>query len=374
MRGTSGDTPYTATQRWLSVLRDTLDATADGILVLDSDGRLVTYNARCLELWKVPAELAAGNDSQALVRHVAGQLFDPAGFTQMARDNQAHPERDVFTTLRFRDGRVMEASSRPQRVNEEVVGRVLAFRDVTEKDRLLTEVAEAVRTRDELLCLAAHEIAGPITSMRLAIESLRSAPLPADAAQVPLEVLDRTQRRVVALVEKLLDLGRMRAGTMKLEREPTDLADLVRDVVHRLDGECRRAGSTVSVRAASGVIGMWDRLRLDQVVTNLLSNAIKFGAGRPIDIEVRAADGQAVLVVHDRGVGIAPEVQSQIFKAFARAVPGRSYDGLGLGLHIARTIVDALGGTIGVRSQPGAGATFQVSLPLAAVWPPTPQL
>ncbi len=111
------------------------------------------------------------------------------------------------------------------------------------------------------------------------------------------------------------------------------------------------------------VLGRWDRLRLDQVVTNLVSNAIKYGGGQPIDISLTANDKGAVLVVRDRGIGIAAEDHSRIFRRFERAVSTRSFGGLGIGLWLVERIVGALGGQISVASQPGQGAVFSVMLP-----------
>jgi signal transduction histidine kinase len=102
---------------------------------------------------------------------------------------------------------------------------------------------------------------------------------------------------------------------------------------------------------------------LDHTVTNLISNAIKFGLGRPIEVAIDAGDGRAKLTVTDHGLGIAKELRERIFEPFERGVSVRHYGGLGLGLHIARTLVEALGGSISVDSEPGVGSTFTVELP-----------
>jgi signal transduction histidine kinase len=103
------------------------------------------------------------------------------------------------------------------------------------------------------------------------------------------------------------------------------------------------------------------------VVTNLLANAIKYGEGKPIEVRLSREGDEAVLVVIDHGIGIAPDQQARIFDRFERAVSSRAFGGFGLGLWIAREIIEAHGGSIGVTSEPGRGSTFVVRLPLSSL-------
>lgn len=129
--------------------------------------------------------------------------------------------------------------------------------------------------------------------------------------------------------------------------------------------ELARARCPLSLYADQPLVGWWDSLRLEQIVTNLLSNAIKYGGEKAIEIRVGLSEeGMARLVVRDHGIGIAKEHQAQIFDRFERLVSGRHYGGFGLGLWIVRQIIEAHGGRIGVFSEPGAGSSFTVDLPL----------
>ncbi len=134
-------------------------------------------------------------------------------------------------------------------------------------------------------------------------------------------------------------------------------------MVDELKPELAAAGCPTRMEAAEAVIGLWDASRLEQVMTNLLTNALKFGAGAPIDIWVRSAGEDGELSVRDYGVGIERDRQAFVFDRFERAVSTANYGGLGLGLYIARRIVQAHGGEISVESEPGQGATFTVRLP-----------
>jgi signal transduction histidine kinase len=117
------------------------------------------------------------------------------------------------------------------------------------------------------------------------------------------------------------------------------------------------------VKVPETLAGASDRLRLEQVLSNLLDNAIKYGAHKPVRISLVALDEQVRITVQDDGIGIPPEDVERIFERFERAVSNRSYGGLGLGLYISRTIVEALGGTVCAASEPGQGARFTVTLP-----------
>ncbi len=148
-----------------------------------------------------------------------------------------------------------------------------------------------------------------------------------------------------------------------MEDEPLDLASVVREAMVRWRGDLSRAGCELEVRIAEGVTGTWDRERIEQVIDNLVANAVKFGAGKPVEVVAEAVNGTVHLAIRDHGIGIAPDDQRRIFERFERAVSTWHYGGFGLGLWIARNIVQAHGGEIHVWSEPGQGSRFDVTLP-----------
>src|SRR5262249_4044181 len=170
--------------------------------------------------------------------------------------------------------------------------------------------------------------------------------------------------RVEGEVEKLVEGSGMTTGRRSLQQEEMDLGELAADAAERFEAPARNAGCQLTIEAASTPVrGHWDRLKLEQVLANLLSNALKYGAGKPVRIRVSESEGIARLGVIDAGIGIAAEDVSRIVGRFERAVSTRHYGGLGLGLFIARQIVEAHGGEIQVRSKPNLGSEFTVLLP-----------
>lgn len=231
---------------------------------------------------------------------------------------------------------------------------------------LYRRAQQALKARDQLLSVAAHEIRGPLTSIHLAAQAIRKGNARSEAMMAMLAVIEREDRRLSRFVDELVDLGRFRDGRLELNYEPVSLGEVVRDVAHRMDDDIVRSGSSLSVATDGNAVGQWDRFRLEQVVTNLLSNALKYGQGRPIQIRIAVQGDHAVLTIQDRGIGIEPDVISRVFLPFERGVSERHYGGLGLGLHIVKTIVEAMAGSVKAESTPENGTVFTVELPLAS--------
>jgi PAS domain S-box-containing protein len=251
---------------------------------------------------------------------------------------------------------------------------IAAVRDVTERKKiedkalLWRKAQEEVRERDEFLSIASHELRTPVTALQLQLQLLqRTAGKTSEGLPGPLAAkllaLERQCRRIGLLVNELLDVSRLRLGRLQLRVQELDLAEVARETVAHLAEESARRHSTIEVVSEGQVTGRWDRIRLEQVLTNLLSNALKFGAGKPVTVSVAGAGDRVRLEVRDLGMGIEPVDQERVFGRFERAAPRHHFGGLGLGLYIAREIVDAHGGTITLSSTPGSGTTVTVELP-----------
>ena len=232
--------------------------------------------------------------------------------------------------------------------------------------RLLVETQRAVHLRDQFLSTASHQLRTPVTSLKLIVESL--APRPDTRPLAPAAYAGRLQRvlrstnRLEHLVNELLDVARIEQGQAAL-RPPRWTSGRWCARWCNTSSSIWPSRLRLSVKCPSPVVGSWDASRLEQVVTNLLANAIKFGAGQPIEVMVRDAGPAAELQMRDHGIGIPADRVPKIFDRFERAVSNTHYGGLGLGLYLARSIVESHGGSITVESRVDEGSTFTVRLP-----------
>ncbi len=239
-----------------------------------------------------------------------------------------------------------------------------------ENARLYAGAQRAVLIREEFISIASHELRTPLAALELQVQSmqthLKKQPVDMTRINAKTVVARRQVDRLGRLINELLDVSRIDAGRLELDREELNLGELVREVALRFADELERSQTPLELTIADGIIGHWDRLRLDQVVTNLLHNAIKYGKGHPIRLSLTASpdDATARLTVTDEGIGISAVDQSRIFGRFERAVSSRAYGGMGVGLFIVAQILAAHDATISVQSEPGRGSTFSVKLPI----------
>jgi signal transduction histidine kinase len=236
-----------------------------------------------------------------------------------------------------------------------------------ENARLYRSSREAIRMRDDFLTVASHELNTPTTSLLLTLDYLQSHGVTEMSAEEADRMIGRAVRQcriLRSLVAQLLDTSRAQTDALVLERgESVDLAAIARKVIERMRPELESSGSTCAYSGAERAVGDWDRDRIDLVVSCLLSNAIKFGEGKPIEVRVEEGKHVTRLAVRDQGRGIPAEAMDRIFERHTRAVPHQHYGGLGIGLYVARAVVDAHDGSLTVESREGKGTTFTVELP-----------
>jgi signal transduction histidine kinase len=231
------------------------------------------------------------------------------------------------------------------------------------------DLQRALKMRDEFMSMVSHELRTPLGVMSLDV-ALRQERLDrGDMGYFSREHLQpmlareaRQLRSMTRLIEDMLDISRIQHGKLSIRPRRTDLGELARDIV--ADFEAHYRNVPLQLHVTSDIVGEWDDSRIGQVLVNLLSNALRYGGSNPVRVDVDCADGVARIAVTDQGAGIALEDQQRIFEQFERLPTDARSPGMGLGLFISQHFVQAHGGSISVRSQPGHGARFEVRLPL----------
>jgi PAS domain S-box-containing protein len=272
----------------------------------------------------------------------------------------------VITLISAESGRRYDASDLSL---AEDLGRRAAL--AVDNAWLYHEAQEAIHLREEFLSIASHELKTPLTTIKAYTQLLarRLHPPDIDTARLT-DLTGQLQdqvNRLETLVADLLDASRSQQGRLEIHPEEIDLVGLARQVLDRFEHAPERTVKhRLGLDAPDDVEGVWDRDRLDQVLTNLISNALKYSPeGGDVIVRIRRIDQSVELAVSDQGVGIPVDEQSRLFQPFMRGGSVHSrVSGTGLGLYITSQIVERHGGTIGVKSAPGVGTTFTVRLPL----------
>ena len=352
-----------ATESWVR----TFDAIPDLIAILDSQHRITLVNkAMASRLNKQPHDCMGLFCYNVVHGLDAPPMFCPHSKTIC--DGHAHVEEVHESNI---GGDFLVSTTPIAGHDGNILGSVHVARDITDRKKMETELRCAIESQEEFLAIASHDLKAPLTDLYLTLNFMEeiAKQIPMDKQQLSNMISHalKSGQQLVVLLDELLDITRIRAGKLVLEKEDMDLKSAVLEWVSIVSTEARHKGSQITVKANESVIGEWDPVRINQVISNLLSNAIKYGEGKPIEVTVMS-DQQtkcAKLMVCDQGIGIPIEMQSKIFERFERAVSDRMIHGLGLGLYIVGQIVHAHGGSISLKSEPGKGSQFTVLLPLS---------
>ncbi|HBF52012.1 MAG TPA: hybrid sensor histidine kinase/response regulator [Massilia sp.] len=253
-----------------------------------------------------------------------------------------------------------------------VVGIFVEGSDVTPRKQIEDELRAANRQKDQFLAMLAHELRNPLAPITTAAHLLKMGTLDAKAVRNASEIISRQAEHMTSLVNDLLDVSRVTRGLVTLEKEELDLNTIVAGALEQVRPliEAKRHALTMEL-SGEPVHVLGDRTRLVQVLSNILNNAAKYTpVGGEIALRVFAHGDRVTVTVTDNGIGIEPDVLPYIFDLFTQAerTPDRSQGGLGLGLALAKSLVELHGGSVQAESAGlGKGSTFTVRLPLAPV-------
>ncbi|MFZ2988250.1 response regulator, partial [Ideonella sp.] len=382
-----------------AVLAATLDATADGILVLDPAQQVLSCNEHVNQVWGLPTRAWAG-PARDLLDDMAAHTDDRAAWSDwLSKALSAEPQPVAPLAIALAGDRHIECRASPLPSSGRTGGHVLSFRDVTERRRAtlaieqlnaslearilertqaletaLSQADVANRAKSDFLANMSHEIRTPINGV-IGLTQLALQADPPARQRDYLQKIALSGSHLLGVVNQVLDYSRLEAGAPLLDEVDFELGELLAEVAAQMRPSAEQKGLSLKLELPSPMplCLRGDTMRLRQVLINYLGNAIKFSASGTVTLRLRAQPGAAAttalcLEVEDHGPGLTAEQCEQLFKPFHQADASitRKHGGSGLGLAICKQLAELMGGSVGVRSEPGRGSTFWLALSLPA--------
>ena len=382
----AGGTPGTSRSRSDGdILALLIESVTDyAIFVLDVDGCVLTWNPGARRLKGYPPEeiigrhlstfyteedRAAGLPQWGLRRALEDGRWEHEGW-RVRRDGTRFWANVVITALRDADGR-HRGFAKVTRDLTERKGNEDAVREALEREREASaRLREMDQMKSDFVTVVAHDLGGPVGVIQNMLHLLETSWSELSDGD-KLDYVSRMSSRANALsglVNDLFDLARIEAGQLQVEVAPVDLAPVLSKVA--ADASLAQPGRRIVVDAPGPVVAMADERRTWQVLENLLSNALKFSPpDELVELRLEQLGGEVVVSVIDLGLGIPPDQEHVLFTRFGRLDQSASTPGTGMGLFIAKSLVDAQGGRLWVESAPGAGSTFRFTLPAGPTTP-----
>jgi PAS domain S-box-containing protein len=355
---------FQVTRRERATLKSVMDSMVDGLILVDTAGKINYWNPRATEFLGIPAAVAIGRPAMGIARRIA-----------MGSSNPEHvSEQLAEALLHFQGFPVIEYELlRPQRRTVqsllfpiagdkgEDLGYGITLRDVSREKEL-------DRMKLQLLSTVSHELRTPLTSIKGFTTSLLREDVRWDEGTQRdfLHIIDQESDRLAELIGNLLDMSRIDTGTLSMEKEEVQIRVLLEEAIEAIGLHASGHSFVLDVPVRIPAI-MADPRRIRQVLHNLLENAAKYSPdGGQVTVRAKAGPRHLTISVTDQGIGIPKRYHDRIFDRFFQvdSASTRRVGGSGLGLAICRSIIEAHGGRIWVESEPGQGSTFSFTLPL----------
>jgi PAS domain S-box-containing protein len=363
-------------EKSLSLLQATIESTAEGILVVDTERNIVLYNQRFSEMWKIPVEVMTLMNDESALNFILDQLTDPEAFVSKVREMYSDHEAVSVDQIEFRDGRIFERFSMPQKVAGKSIGRVWNFRDIThqkliEKDLIASKekAEESDRLKTAFLHNISHEIRTPMNAIMGFSALLNEPGVDAVERKQFTEVIFQSGNQLLSIINDVVDLASVESGQVKINLSEVNL----NVTLHRI-------WEQFSYRQIEGKLELQielplpdrntmlktDETKLIQIISNLVNNAFKFTPSGIIKFGYEKQGNMFEIYVTDTGIGIPHEHISRVFDRFYQVDSNisRQYTGAGLGLSISKAYAELLGGRIWVNSEPGKGTEFRFTIPV----------
>lgn len=362
-------------QKSNSLLKATLESTADGILVVDKEGKVSGYNHKFVELWRIPESIVSVRKDEALLSFVLDQLKDPEGFISKVNMLYQNDEEISFDNVEFKDGRIFGRYSQAQTWNGKSIGRVWSFRDITDRMKTLQALRESEArlqelnaTKDKFFSIIAHDLKSPFNSIlgfsEILSEQMRQKDY--EGIEEYADIIRRSSERAVDLIMNLMDWTRSQSGRMDFNPEIVEIGALINEVYELSNVSAIKKSIHLTRELPHHVLVYIDKGMITTVLRNLISNAIKFtNPGGSIVIQAEQLGHELKVSVTDNGIGIERENLNKLFRIDeSYSVPGtQNEQGTGLGLLLCKEFINLHKGKIWAESEPGKGSSFYFTVP-----------
>lgn len=345
-----------------SILKALFGGMVDGIAVVDTTGQVAYFNQRAAEIYGVALDEIIGHPASLVRDDVLSRVANPKEV--VASFQEAMSSLADLPVIEFKI--VWPVSRHVQLRFFPVYGTDCQFLAQGTLIRDISSERELDRLRADIVSIVSHEIRRPLASIRGCAATLLQSQWDTETLDGLVRIIDQQSGKISELIDNLTDLSRIQAGDLRIERRPTDLAQVVRNAVNTIESHTRRHHLEIILPQNLPLLDI-DGARVGQVIENLLDNAVKYSPnGRNITIVVELYADLAQISVIDGGIGIAEENLDRVFDRFFRVngLEVAHVAGAGLGLSISKSLVEAHGGKIWAESAAGKGSTFRFTLPL----------
>lgn len=354
-----------------------LQSTADGILAVDSSGKVIKTNERFAQLWRIPQYILDSGDDNMLLGFILEQLIDSAEFLTKVKKLYNSKEKDL-DHLYFKDGRIFERYSAPLVMSGSSLGRVWSFRDITETKRAEEEIKKQNEQllkinaeKDKFFSIIAHDLRSPFQGFLVLTEMLTENINEFSIEEIGkyLGELNKSTQNIYKLLQNLLDWAQLKKGSFDFTPAEFSLSTVVSTNIEQINKRAIQKGITIINEVPEDQKVFVDERMINSILGNLLSNAVKFtNSEGKIAIKAKTIDnGMVEIAIEDTGVGMTERTLNRLFKIDEK-VGRKGTDGelsTGLGLLLSKEFVEKHNGKIWAESEEGKGSCFMFTIPFS---------
>jgi len=362
-------------EKSVSLLTATIESTADGILVVDKNGKTTNYNKKFAELWCIPEPILSTLDDKTLLSFILDQLKDPERFLKKVNDLYMNDDEVSSDIIEFKDGRTIERYSQSQKFNGKIVGRVWSFHNITDlkkAEKAIKEnearLHELNATKDKFFSIIAHDLKSPFNSIigfsNLLTDQIKENDL--KGIEKYAGIIQNSSQRAMSLITNLLDWSRSQTGRIEFNPEDFEIISVLDELIELLNDSAEQKSITILKEFPHNALVFADKDMISTVLRNLLSNAVKFTKpGGTVTLSVVQSPDEVRVSVSDNGVGMEKNTVDKLFRIDeSYSTPGTQNEkGTGLGLLLCKEFIEKHGGNIRVESELEKGSTFSFTIP-----------